>query len=165
MKSVKSTIGQLVSGNAAKVVTVEYKTEKVSSAANKIIDLEKRIVCKYLVGEFPPQSEKVDGSNGGSGKPWRGWVSAPFVCEHLTNGTQYLQVIPLTGEKATTTFWADGMEVSREYFAEFLTPAKKRDTLNPPNKPAPPCLTIKLDNLIDIRDIQTKEEYEATKKG
>jgi hypothetical protein len=51
-------------------------------------------------------------------------------------------------EKARVLFSVNGDEVTREQFAEYLTPANARKLFE---SSKPDCITVKMDNLVSIR--------------
>lgn len=148
MKSVNETIAALVAANLIVSRKVTYWSDVKPSAKCKQHTLRKLVIGRFTIGqEYKPES--VDGNSEGSDDsrslPWGEWESYPYVIRH--NGSEYLRLTPQEGDKPHVEFWVDGNEVTREQFAEYLTPANARKLFE---SRKPECINVKMTNVQSV---------------
>lgn len=134
-----------VAAPGVNVTDVEWTTEVKPAAAHKGVALSKRTRAKVLTGVgFDALAENNDRETGDL--LWGSWVDGlyPYVIEHTGKDgvrREYARLYTIDGS-LETTHYVDGVEVTRETFAEYLTPAARK-----PKRPVGGCLTIKIENV------------------
>lgn len=145
--NISKTIAKLI--NSGEIVSreVTFRSTIKPAAAHKATRLEKLVIGEYVIG----QEYAKDGSDSGSGDPrslpWGEWVDYPFTIQH--RGADYLRLTPIEDDRPEVRFIVDGDPVTREQFAEYLTPANAKKLTEGNNKPE--CITVKVDNLVSIQ--------------
>lgn len=83
--------------------------------------------------------------------PWGDWAVFPLV---ITNkGNEYLRITVSPSHKPTSTFFVDGVEVSKEHFESHLTPSARK-----PSETPTLVFNIQADNLISVSGLDLVEE-------
>lgn len=145
-------------------VKAAWKSNPKPAAAHKGILLEKKTVAVVQAGvNYANLSSVKDAIAAGErGEvqelPWGQWYTDkltgkswfPHVIEHKDE--LYLRLYPSNGNnhKTNSVFYADGVEVTKEEFAKYLTNSEANKLLNPSPEDVPLCFTIKLNNLLDL---------------
>lgn len=86
--------------------------------------------------------------------PFGEWLKFPYIIKHTPKGSAdevlYVRLYPSDGinHYPKSVFYADGKEVTKEEFAQYLTPSAAKELLNPESRPE--CFTIKADNILGI---------------
>ena len=147
--NVSQTIAKLVDNGSIVSREVTFRSQVKPKAASKDHKLEKLVIGRYNIGqEYQPES--VDGDSDGSADPrslpWGEWVSYPFLIRH--RDSNYLRLTPDSDDRPHVAFIVDGEKVTREEFAEHLTPANASKLLEGSNRPE--CITVKEENIVSI---------------
>jgi hypothetical protein len=83
--------------------------------------------------------------------PWGDWAVFPLV---ITNkGNEYLRITVSPAHKPTSTFFVDGVEVSKEHFESHLPPSARK-----PSETPTLVFNIQADNLISVSGLDLIEE-------
>lgn len=151
-------------------VKASWKSEPKPAAAHKGILLEKHTTAVVQAGVNFANLSAVkqgiaDGTRDEVGElPFGRWHVDPVtqkswfphVIVHQPKGSDkeiyYLRLYPSNGINhiPKSIFYANGEEVTKEKFAEYLTPSESKKLLNPSESDKPLCFTIKLDNILGI---------------
>ncbi len=145
-------------------VKAAWKSNPKPAAAHKDILLEKQTVAVVQAGvNYANLSAVKDAIAAGErGEvqelPWGVWYTDklsgkswfPHVIEHKDE--LYLRLYPSHGNnhKTRSIYYVDGVEVTKEEYAKYLTNSEARKILDPKEEDVPLCFTIKLKNLLDL---------------
>jgi hypothetical protein len=145
-------------------VKAAWKSNPKPAAAHKNVLLEKHTVAVIQAGvDFSNLSSVKQGiADGSRGEvqelPWGEWYVDPLtkkswfphVIEH--KDALYLRLYPSNAGNhiPSSIFYVDGKEVTKDVFAQYLTPSEAKKLTSPSDEDKPLCFTIKLDNLLDI---------------
>lgn len=117
---------------------VEWTTTVKPAAAHKAHTFTKVTTAVVLTGvEYSGLAVNADTETGAL--PWGEWVSYPYVVTH--KDTDYLRVYTVDGT-LKTTYYVDGIDVSRDEFLAYLTPSQREA-----KRPNGGTLTIKAANM------------------
>lgn len=134
----------------AERLSVVYKSEPTPAAEHKDRKLVKVTSGTYLSGinyaELPSVKEAIEKGERGEVQPLSGaeWVIFPLVVRSLKTGKEQVR-LTLSGEKSTTTYFVDGVAVSKEHFESFLVQSKRSGY-----KPASPVFNVASENVISV---------------
>lgn len=131
-------------------VSLGFRTEKKPAAKFKAHKLEKITFGVFRAGiDYANLSEvKESIAKGERGEvqelPWGEWKKFPYVITHKDQ--DYLRLYPSNGKnhKVKSAYFVDGKRVTKEAFADFLTPSAKRDLLQGKELS---CFTVKAHNV------------------
>jgi hypothetical protein len=145
-------------------VKAAWKSNPKPAAAHKDVLLEKKTVAVVQAGvNYSNLSAVKDAIAAGErGEvqelPWGQWYADkltgkswfPYVIEHKDE--LYLRLYPSQGlnHKTRSVFYANGVEVTKDAFAKYLTNSEAKKLLDPTPEDTPLCFTIKLKNLLDL---------------
>lgn len=131
---------EAVGAPGVNVIDVEWTTEVKPAAEFKAHTLTKRTRAKALTGVGYAQLAVNQGRVTGD-LPWGSWVEGlyPYVIEH--KGREYARLYTVDGS-LETTYYVDGIEIERDDFNTFLTPAARK-----PKRPNGGVLSIKIENV------------------
>ena len=104
------------------------------------VKLEVEAGNRNPVGELPWGQWKIDED---------GESMFPYVIEH--KGEDYIRLYPSEGQNhhCSSTYYVDGVQVSKEDFAKYLTPSEAKKLLDTEST-QPLCFTIKAKNVLGI---------------
>lgn len=143
---IRETIAKLVAEGSIVAKTVEFASTVEPAAKFKGVCLEKVVKAKYEIGKpyTPPMRE--DGTPGDPmGLGWGQWETYPYVIDH--NQTKYLRLTPMEGD-VSVKFLVNNETVTREKFAEYLTPYKAKQLFEK-GKPGD-VISVKFENILSI---------------
>lgn len=143
-------------------VKAAWKSNPKPKAEHKNVLLEKHTLAVVQAGvNYANLSSVKEGiASGERGEvqelPWGTWYKDkltdkswfPYVIEHKDE--LYLRLYPSQGNnhKTSSVFYANGVEVTKEDFAQYLTNSDAKKLLEPDKDLL--CFTIKLNNLLDL---------------
>lgn len=158
-----SKIREKILNSKGSFVKARWKSEPKPAATHKGINLQKITEGVVRAGVDYSNLSAVklaveSGERDPVGElPWGQWkldeqgVSMfPYVIEH--KGTDYIRLYPSDGNnhRCVSTYYVDGVEVSKETFASYLTPSEAKKILDPKEEDRPLCFTIKSDNILGL---------------
>lgn len=129
--------------------TATFKSNPKPAAAFKGVSLEKVTSMVVRTGiDFSNLTSVKDGIAAGErgevqSLPWGVWAKFPFIISH--KGEEFVRLTLAPNSRPSTIFKVDGVEVSREEFAKFLTPSDAKGS----DKPVE-VITVKMKNLLSI---------------
>lgn len=135
-------------------VKAKWKSNPKPAAKHKAVTLEKvtESVVRAGISFANLSSVKMAIANGDRGEvqplPWGTWKEFPYIIEY--KGEEYLRLYPSEGNnhKSKTIYKVDGVEVTKELFASYLTDSESRKFLYEYEKPE--CFTIKVKNILGL---------------
>jgi hypothetical protein len=150
-------------------VKAVWKSNPTPAAAHKKsgITLEKHTsaVCRAGINFANLSSVQQGIEEGTRGDvqelPWGQWkVDSegnslfPYIIEHTDKTGNYCEYVRLypTDTHCNTIYYVNGEEVSKEKFAEYLTPSDAKKIIEPSDEDRPLCFTIKKDNILATED-------------
>ena len=117
---------------------VEWTTEVKPAAAHRAHTFTKVTTAVVLTGvEYRALAVNADVETGDL--PWGEWFLYPYVIHH--KGGEYVRVNTVDGT-LKTTYYVDGIDVSRDEFLAYLTPSQREA-----KRPNGGTLTIKAENM------------------
>jgi hypothetical protein len=151
-------IVDLILDSKGSFVKVCWRSFPKPAAAHKGVVLEKTTsaVCRAGIDFSNLGVVKEAIANGERGEveplPWGEWKKFPYIIEH--KGVEYIRLYPsnAANQFPTCRYFVDGVEVSKEAFSCYLTPAEARKLLAPVEEDKPLCFTIKRENVIGTED-------------
>lgn len=134
-------------------VTAFWKSNQKPAAAHKNIVLEKvtKAIVRAGIDFSNLSSVKLAIENNERGEvqalPWGQWKQFPYIIEH--KDADYIRLYPSTGNNhiPCSTYYADGVEVSKQDYSQYLTNSDREKLLNP-SENRPECFTVKADNIL-----------------
>lgn len=129
-------------------ISVCFESNPKPAAAHKAHTLTKRTTGVFRAGiNFANLASVKEGiANGERGEvqplAWGAWEHFPYTITH--KGTRYIRLYPVPTASMEVSYFLNNIEVSKETFNKFLTPSDAAP------KDAPPCITIKAENVIRI---------------
>lgn len=135
-------------------VKANWKSNPKPAAAHKGVLLEKvtSAVCRAGINFANLSAVKAGIESGERGEvqelPWGTWKQFPHVIEH--KGEEYIRLYPSDGNNhhATSLYYTNGVEVTKEEFAKYLTPSEAKKLLEPSEEDRPLCFTVKRVNIL-----------------
>lgn len=141
-------------------ISAVFQTEKKPSAQHKAVRLEKRTSGVFRAGiDYSNIAEIADaieaGERGEVGSlPFGVWERFPYTILHTparqTEQVRYVRLYPSKNatHRVSVQYLANGVEVSREQFASYLTPSEAKEMLQGGKELV--CFTIKHGNLLSL---------------
>lgn len=127
-----------INASGVNAIGVEWQTETVPAAKWRGHTLTKITRAVAMTGvEYKDLAVNAETETGAL--PWGEWSQYPYVVTH--KGTDYLRIYTVDGT-LRTSYFVDGIDVSRDEFLGYLTPSQ-RDA----KRPNGGCLTIKASNV------------------
>lgn len=132
------------------------------AAAHKHVELKKvtSAVCRAGINyaNLAPVKEAIEAGERGEVEPlpWGQWYVKdgksffPYIIEH--KGELYIRLYPSSNEKQLpkTKYFVNGEEVTKQKFAEYLTPANAKKLLESEEHPL--CFTLKQSNILGTEE-------------
>lgn len=128
-------------------LSVVFTTEKSPRAEFKGTVLVKRVRMVARAGvqfaNLATVREGIESGDRGEVQPlsWGEWFAYPYVIRH--KGGYYFRLYPVAGSVPTVIYTVDGVEVSREVWAGYLTPSERAKM---ESGDRPDCITVKAEN-------------------
>ena len=133
-------------------IKVFWKSNPSPAAKHKDIVLEKVTegVCRAGIEyqNLKPVKEAIESGEKEAIEqlPFGTWLVYPYLITHKE--TTYVRLYPSESNKPKSKFFVNGEEVTKEVFAEYLTPSEAKKLLEPKEKDKPLCFTVKLENIL-----------------
>ena len=146
--------------NKGRFIKAVFKTEKKGAAAHKAVRLEKRTEGVFRAGlSFENLSSVKEAIENGEREevgslPFGRWERYPYTILHTpaktTQEIRYVRLYPTNNEnqRVKVQYLANGIEVSREQFASYLTPSERKEMLE--GSKAVECFNVKHGNLLQL---------------
>lgn len=140
-------------------VKAHWKSNPKPAAAHKSVLLEKitSAVCRAGIDYANLGVVKDAINNGERGEveslPWGEWKKFPYIIEH--KGVEYIRLYPSDGTNhfPTSNYFVNGEKVTKEDFAQYLTPSEAKKLLEPNDDDRPLCFTVKRENILGTEDV------------
>jgi len=141
-------------------ISAIFQTEKKGSAQHKAVRLEKRTSGTFRAGlSFENLASVKEGIEAGERSevgslPFGRWEKFPYTILHTpaktTQEIRYVRLYPSLNatHRVSVQYLANGVEVSKEQFASYLTPSERKEMLEPAKQVE--CFTIKHGNLLQL---------------
>jgi len=129
---------------------VTWASEVKPAAEFKDMSLSKQVSATLRAG-ITYENMKVNEDKETGPLPWGEWENVNYTIAH--KGQRYVRLTPSAskGQRPTSRFFADGVEVTREAFAAYLTPSEAKKLLE---GESPTCFNVKESNLIGLGEIE-----------
>jgi hypothetical protein len=127
-------------GGGVGVQRVEWTSSVRPAAAHKGVALTKVTRATVMTG-VDYASLAVNAGRETEGLPWGEWVEGMFPWVITHKGQDYARLYVVEGS-IETTYHVEGVRVSREVFAEYLTPSARKGS-----RPNGGTITVKMANL------------------
>jgi hypothetical protein len=141
-------------------ISATFQTEKKGAAAHKSVRLEKRTSGTFRAGlDFSNLASVKEGIEAGEREevgslPFGKWERFPYTILHTpakqTEEIRYVRLYPSLNatHRVKVQYLANGVEVTKEQFASYLTPSERKEMLEPTKQVE--CFTIKHGNLLQL---------------
>lgn len=145
--------------NKGRFISAVFQTEKKPSAQHKSVRLEKRTEGIFRAGiSFENLSSVKEGIANGErdevgSLPFGRWERYPYTILHTpakqTEEVRYVRLYPTNNpnQRVKVQYLANGVEVSKEVFASYLTPSERKEMLEGKEVE---CFNVKHGNLLKL---------------
>lgn len=146
--------------NKGRFISAIFKTEKKGAAAHKAVKLEKRTEGTFRAGiSFENLSSVKEGIESGErgevgSLPFGRWERYPYTILHTpakqTEEVRYVRLYPTNNpnQRVKVQYLANGVEVTKEVFASYLTPSEAKEMLEGGKEVE--CFNVKHGNLLKL---------------
>ena len=146
--------------NKGRFISAIFKTEKKGAAAHKAVRLEKRTEGVFRAGlNYANLNSVKEGIANGEREevgslPFGRWERFPYTILHTpaktTQEIRYVRLYPTNNEnqRVKVQYLANGVEVTKEVFASYLTPSERKEMLEGGKEVE--CFNVKHGNLLKL---------------
>lgn len=135
-------------------VKVYWKSNPKPAAVFKNVELQKvtSAVCRAGIDYANLSVVKEGIASGERGPvqelPWGSWLVFPYTITHKDE--TYVRLYPSSNSKqiASSQYYVNGTEVTKEQFASYLTNSEAKKLLEPTEEDKPLCFTVKQSNIL-----------------